>query len=78
MDKLQNIIDFLKFHAGYDKNEVVTDLLSKIKATGRYSADEISVECDGENLTDLESFAYEFYDLVIEAVCNVVESYKND
>jgi hypothetical protein len=78
VDKLQNIIDFLKVHEGYDKNEVVTDLLAKAKATGRYSADEIGVEWDGENLTDLESFAYEFYDLVIEAVCNVVESYKND
>jgi hypothetical protein len=75
--KLQEIIDFFELEEGYSKDEIIADLLAKIKATGGYSPDEIGLEWNEENLTDLESFSYDFYNLIIESVCNVLKSFKN-
>jgi hypothetical protein len=74
--KLQEVIDFFELREGYDKNEVIADLIEKIGAIKKRSPDEIGLEWCNENLTDLESFANEFYDLVIEGVCNVIKSFK--
>lgn len=75
-EKLQEIIDFFELREGYDKYEVISDKIAEIKDLKGYAADEIGLEWDGEELMVLEEFANEFYEKIIEGVCNVIKSFK--
>ncbi|EGL19851.1 MULTISPECIES: hypothetical protein [unclassified Paenibacillus] len=74
-DEIQEIINYFELEEGYDKNVLITDILGEIGDVRGYSADEIGLEWDGRTLTDLRSFADEFYGKIIEGVCNVLKSY---
>jgi len=52
--------------------------LGEIKELKNYSADEIGLEWGKEHLMILDDFVNEFYNLIIENVCNVLKSFKND
>lgn len=75
-DRLQEVIDYLKDAEGYSKEELIHDTICEIKDLKGYSPDEIGIVWDSEDLMDLESFTTEFYNKVIDKVCNVVYSFK--
>lgn len=74
-NKLQEVIDFLELEEGYDKQELIADILCEIPSLKGLSPDEIGIEWDGETLTTLDDFANEFYALVIVKVCNAIKSF---
>lgn len=76
--KLKEIIDFFEFEEGYDKDEVILDILTEIKELRGIYADEIGLEWEGEILMILDDFVKNFYEKVIEKVCNVIKSYQNE
>ena len=76
-NKLQEIIDYFQLNEGYDKHEIITDILGEIKELKNYSADEIELEWDKEYLMVLDDFVNEFYHKLIENVCNVLKSFKD-
>jgi len=76
--KLQQIIDFFELEEGYNKNEIISDMIGEIKGLKGYSSDEIRLEWDGEHLMTLDDFVNEFYYKLIEGVCNVIESFKKE
>ena len=75
---IQEVIDFFELREGYDKNEVIEDMLSEIKKLKGYVPDEIGLEWDVQYLMSLDDFAQEFYEKIIEGVCNVLKSYQQD
>ncbi|HBC94363.1 MAG TPA: hypothetical protein DCZ10_16055 [Pelotomaculum sp.] len=74
--KLREIIDFFEQEQGYDKDEVISEILGEIKGLKGYDADEIGLEWDGEEIMILDDFVQEFYAKLIEKVCNVIKSFK--
>lgn len=78
MNKLQEIIDYFECGDGYDKNEVIMDVIGEIKPLDKYVADEIALKWDGKTLMGLDAFATEFYDRLIARVCNVVRSFESE
>ena len=76
-NKLQEVIDYFQLRKGYDKHEIITDILGEIKELKNYSADEIGLEWDKEHLMILDDFVNKFYNLIIENVCNVLKSFKD-
>ena len=76
-NKLQEIINYFQLGEGYDKHEIITDILGEIKELKNYSADEIGLEWDKEHLMILDDFVNEFYNLIIKNVCNVLKSFKD-
>jgi hypothetical protein len=74
--KLQEIIDFFELKEGWDKDEVISDMLGKIKELKGYASDEIGLEWDGETLMVLKDFVDQFYRLIIYGVCNVLKSFQ--
>jgi len=76
-NKLQEIINYFQLGEGYDKHEIITDILGEIKELRNYSADEIGLEWDKEHLMILDDFVNEFYNLIIKNVCNVLKSFKD-
>ena len=77
-NKLQEIIDYFQLGEGYDKHEIITDILGEIKELKNYSADEIELKWDKEHLMVLNDFVNEFYHKLIEGVCNVIKSFKDE
>lgn len=78
-DKLQEIINFFELEEGYSRQEVISDALGEIEELKGYAADEIGLVWDDEEeLMLLEDFAERFYRLLIDEVCNVLESYKEE
>jgi len=75
MSKLKNIIDYFELEEGCEKEEIITDMIDEIKELKHYSADEIGLAWDDEDLMTLEDFANKFYDKIIKGVCNVVKSF---
>jgi len=75
-DKLQEIIDFFELEEGYDRDEIISDILSEIKGLKRYVANEIGLEWNGENLMILYDFADEFYLKLTEKICNAIRSFQ--
>ena len=74
--KLQEVIDFFELGEGYDKDEVIADILGEMKELKGYAADEIGLEWDGEELIILTDFADNFYNEIIEKVCSVLKSFQ--
>ena len=74
--KLQEVIDFFELEEGYDKNEIITDILAEIKDLDGNAADEIGLEWDGQTLIVLDDFVNIFYNEIIEKVCNVLKSFQ--
>ena len=77
-NKLQEIINYFQLGEGYDKHEIITDILGEIKELKNYSADEIGLEWDKEHLMILDDFVNEFYNKLIKNVCNVLKSFKDN
>jgi len=75
MSKLKSIINYFELEEGYDKEEIITDMIDEIKELKGYSADEIGLIWDDEELMTLEDFVNKFYDKIIKGVCNVVKSF---
>jgi len=73
--KLEEIKEFLLTSEGADKSEVIRDILAKMPYLQGYSADEISLVWD-EEITDLDTFAHDFWQEVMEKVANVIQSFK--
>lgn len=74
--KLQEIIDFFELKEGWDKEEVISDMLGQIKELQGYASDEIGLEWDGETLMVLNDFMDQFYRLIMSGVCNVLKSFQ--
>lgn len=76
--KIDEIIEFFKSEEGYDKEEIITEAIENIKELKGNAADEISLNWDDEDLMTLDEFADQFYNKIINGVCNVLESFKNE
>jgi len=76
--KLQQIIEYFEYEEGYDKDEIIIDILHEIKELNDYSADEIELKWDNKHLMNLEDFADEYYNKIIKGVCNVIKSYQEE
>ena len=76
-NKLQEIIDYFELEEGYNKDEIISDILNKIKELDNHDVEEIILEWDGNYLTDLDEFKNQFYDQIIIGVCNVIKSFQN-
>lgn len=78
VNKLQEIIEFFELEEGYDKDEIIRDILFEIKELkGNYS-DEIILMWDEEELMVLCDFIDRFYSKIIEKMCNVIKSYQKE
>lgn len=77
-NKLNDIKMFLRNEQiTYDKNEHISDIAEKIKDTKGKALDEIGLLYGEEELkTTLDVYLSEFYDLLIEDVCNVIDSFS--
>lgn len=75
-EKIDGILEFFENGESWNKEGYVYDLIGNIKELQGYSADEISLEWDGEYLITLQEFIDIFFDKVINGVCNVLESFK--
>lgn len=73
---LQEIIDFFEQEEGYDKDEIICEILHEIKGLKGYDADEIDLKWDKEELMVLYDFVDEFYSKLINKVCNVIKSFQ--
>lgn len=78
MNKLQEIIDFFECEEGYDKSEVIEEILNEIKQLKGYASDEIGLEYDGKTLMVLNDFIEGFYQEIIVKVCNVLKSFEDE
>lgn len=76
MDKLEKLINYFELEEGYDKEEIIADILGEIKQIKGHSADEIGLVRDFQGLGILQDFADEFYDAVITGVVNVAKSFR--
>lgn len=73
----QEILDFFELNEGYDKGEVIADILAEIKELKGHAYDEIGVEYDGKTLMTLNDLAYQLFDKTIERVCTVIKSFED-
>jgi hypothetical protein len=73
---LQEVIDFFEISDGWDKKEVIAEILGEIKELKNYSADEIGLEWDNKCLMTLDDFSGQFFDKVSEGICNVLKSFQ--
>lgn len=78
-DKLQEIVDFFELEGeSWDRDGIIREYANEIKELKNYSLDEIGLEWDGENLMILDDFVAQYFNKVIEGVCNVIKSFKED
>ena len=75
-EKLQEIINFFEYEEGYNKDEIISEILKGIKELKGYDADEIDLIWDNKTLMVLDDFVKQFYNELIERVCNVIKSFK--
>lgn len=75
-EKLDTIIKYLKDSSNYDKTNFINDLAMKCSSTMGISTDELDIRSGDMWTGDLDEFVCDFYNQVIESVCNVIESYK--
>jgi hypothetical protein len=76
---LDEIIDFFELEEGYDKDELITNFLDGLLKPQKINSDEVQlIFGDNRYFTELDSFAKDYYDLVIQGVCNVLKSFKED
>ena len=75
-EKINEAIDFFESGNGFDKRELITDWIGEIKEIKGNSADEVGLEWDSKTLMTLDDFASQFYDKIIEGVCNVLKRFK--
>lgn len=75
-EKLQGIIDYLSDGSNYDKENFINDLSMDCIDTMGIPPDELSITSSGRLVGDLDSYNKEFFNEVIKAVINVVESFK--
>ena len=64
-NKLQEIINYFELEEGYNKDEIISDILNKIKELDNHDANEINLEWDGNYLTNLDDFINQFYNQII-------------
>ena len=76
---LENIIQFFENEEGWDKESLIQDYISEMHGIPA-PPDEVSLVIESwngtEHLSTLDDFARDFFDKVIEGVCNVLESKK--
>ena len=74
----KELIDFFKNEEGWDKQEIIDDILEKVLKEDLEIKDTniTFVTCDNRNddVFMLEEFAEYFFNRVIEGVCNVIET----
>lgn len=75
-NKLDTIINYLKDGSNYDKINFINNLAKKCSSTMGISPDELDIRSGSMWTGDLDDFSKEFYDQVIDSICNVIESYK--
>lgn len=75
-DRNKHIIDFLKnpYENGWDKDIVIRNYVAKIKEMQYIDAEECDIMWADERLMCLDNFANQLFDLIIDGVCNVIES----
>ena len=76
--KLQEIIDFFELEEGYEREDIITDMLSQIKQLQGHDTDEIDIKWDGKILMTLNDFVRQYHDIVINGVCNVIKSFQKE
>jgi len=77
-NKLQEIINFLELEEGYDKSEIIADMLDEIEEIKGYFSDEIGLVWDDKVLMVLSDFVDKFYSKIIEKVCNVIKTFQDE
>ena len=77
-NKLQEIIDFFELEEGYDKSEIIADMLDEIEEIKGYFSDEIGLVWDDKELMVLSDFVDKFYSKIIEKICNVIKTFQDE
>lgn len=74
----KELIDFFKSSEGWDKQGLIDEFIEEVltKDLGIYDTDITFVTCDNrsEDVFILEDFAKNFFNRVIEGVCNVIKT----
>lgn len=74
---LSEIQEYFTEREGWDKDEVINDVLNEIDyMKGKYP-DEIGVVDDEGEFTDLDTLLNDFFIQTLKKVSNVIESYKD-
>ena len=74
---LQEIIDYFTEREGYDSDDLITDWIAEIPGFKEcYPEDFMITDMDDDQVMNLEDFSKAFYEKIMTAVCNVVESFK--
>jgi len=77
-NKLQEIINFLELEEGYDKSEIIADMLDEIEEIKGYFSDEIGLVWNDKELMVLSDFVDKFYSKIIEKICNVIKTFQDE
>ena len=74
---LQEIIDYFTEREGYDSDDLITDLIAEIPELKACYADDFMItDINDDQVMNLEDFSRAFYEKIMIAICNVVESFK--
>lgn len=76
--KIQAIVDFFELEEGWSKDEIISQVISEIKALKGYEADEITLLWEDEELMVLIDFAEQFFNKMMKNTCNVIKSFMDD
>lgn len=76
-EKIDEIIDFFENDSSWDREGLVDDILHQMPIFKGIRLDEISIEHHAY-LTDLEDFANDFFNGVLEKICVAIESFKEE
>jgi len=77
-NKLQEIINFFELEEGYDKSEIIADMLDEIEEIKGYFSDEIGLVWNDKELMVLSDFVDKFYSKIIEKICNVIKTFQDE
>lgn len=74
----KELIDFFKNEEGWDKQEIIDDIIEKVLKEDLEIRDTninfLTSDNRYEEVIQLDSFAEYFFDRVIEGVCNVIKT----
>lgn len=74
----QEMIEFFEYKYNWDKEELLSEVLSEIPEFQWYQTDEVELKYNEEYLMDLDTFTNKFYDIIEEKICNVLKSFRDE
>lgn len=75
--KIDEIKEFFEDDVSWDREDLVNDVLHEMNILNGISPDEVSLEHD-KYLTDLESFANDFFLEILDKVVTAIDTFKEE